>query len=45
MYTLEADRGSTLTGSAPPMAKSWRSLTRLKRVASPVMVTASQLHE
>ena len=43
MYNPEADRGSTLTGTATPTATRWRSLTRLWRVASPVMITTSQI--
>ena len=44
MYTLEADRGSTLTGTAPPKATMWRVITCMRHVASPEMVTTSQLH-
>ena len=45
MYTPEVERGSKLTVTAPPTATRWRSLTRLRRIASPVMVTTSQLRD
>ena len=44
-YILEADRGSTLTGTAPPKDTRWRSPKRLQHVASPEMVTTSHLRD
>ena len=45
MCTPEADIGSPITGTNPPEDTRWRSLTRLRRVASQVMVTTSQLRK
>ena len=43
IYAPEADRSSALTGTAPPTAKMWRRHTCTRRVASPIIVTTSQL--
>ena len=45
MCTPEADRNSTLTGTAPPTATRWRRHTRLRRVASRIMGTTSWLRD
>ena len=43
MCTPGLDRNAAVTGTAPPTDTRWRSPTRIQRVASPIMVTTSQL--
>ena len=40
-YIIEADRGSTQMGTAPPMDTRWRSPTRQRRAVFQVMVITS----
>ena len=42
-YILEADRGLTLTVTAPPMDTRWKSRTRQRHAVFQVLATTSQL--
>ena len=44
-YILEADRGLTLIGTAPPMDTKWRSCTHWRHAFFQAMATTSQIRD